>query len=235
MANYDKQYEQELKRLKQRVRYAKSKGHDIDLETLLAPTRSMTRKEYQVKYIQELRGQRLLDKGVIPKQNITQMSFFMNAPEPDIPQDKIAPEPFSLIKQIFSLIEDFPLVLTIQFDEGKMGTNSYGERDTVSVEFIGQALWDVFNNTVNKAIENGKTTELNKYLASVEPRLAEILQPYYTDIPYFWESEMIKDYIEMLTILNWGEALSQEEMDRISELYDMTDIDINQYGDEYDS
>lgn len=234
MANYDKQYEQELKRLKQRVRYAKSKGHDIDLETLLAPTRSMTRKEHQAKYIKDLRGATLIQKGVIPKHDVTQMSFFMNAPQADIPDDNLLPHTYSRIQQIFSLIEDFPLVLTIQFDEGKMGVNKYGDRDTVSVEFIGQALWDTFNNTVNKAINNGKTIELEHYLESVEPRLSEILQPYYTDIPYFWESEMIKDYIEMLTILNWGEALSQDEMDRISELYDMTDIDINQYGDEYD-
>ena len=234
MANYDKQYEQELKRLKQRVRYAKSKGYDIDLETLLAPTRSMARKEYQVKYIKDLRGATLIQKGVIQKHDITQMSFFMNAPQADITEDNVLPETYSRIQQIFSLIEDFPLVLTIQFDEGKMGTNKYGDRDTVSVEFIGQALWDIFNETVNKAIENQKTIELEHYLESVEPRLSEILQPYYTDIPYFWESEMIKDYIEMLTILNWGEALSQDEMDRISELYDMTDIDINTFGDEYE-
>ena len=234
MANYDKQYEQELKRLKGRVRYYKKKGYDIDLETLLAPTRGMARKQYQVKYIQELRGKRILDKGVIHKSDVTQMSFFMNAPQADIPDDNLLPETYSRIQQIFSLIEDFPLVLTIQFDEGKMGVNKYGDRDTVSVEFIGQALWDVFNDTVNKAIANGQTIELEHYLERVEPRLSEILQPYYTDIPYFWESEMIKDYIEMLTILNWGEALSQSEMDRISELYDMTDIDINQYGDEYD-
>lgn len=233
MANYDKQYEEELKRLKQRVRYANKKGFDIKLDTLLAPTLGMARKEYQVKYIKDLRGKRLIDKGVIPKQNTNQYNYPMDVPPADIPEDSVAPETYSIINQIFGLIEDFPLVLTIQFDEGKMGVNKYGDRDTVSVEFIGQALWDVFNETVNKAIQNKQTTELQNYLKSVEPRLSEILQPYYTDIPYFWESEMIKDYIEMLTILNWGEALSQEEMDRISELYDMTDIDINQYGDEY--
>lgn len=234
MANYDKQYEQELKRLKERVRYYRKKGYNVNLDTLLAPTIGMTRKEYQVKYIKDLRGQRLIEKGVVPEQNITQMSFFMNAPQADIPTDNILPEVYSRIQQVFSLIEGFPLVLTIQFDEGKMGVNKYGDRDTVSVEFIGQALWDVWNNTVNKAINNEQTIELEHYLEQVESRLREILEPYYTDIPYFWESEMIKDYIEMLTILNWGEALSQSEMDKISELYDMTDIDIHQYGDEYD-
>lgn len=234
MANYDKQYQQELKRLKERVRYARKKGYDVNLDTLLAPTLGMTRKEHQLKYIKDLRGQALIDKGVIPKQEITQMSFFMNAPQADITEDNLLPETYSRIQQIFSLIEDFPLVLTIQFDEGKMGTNKYGDRDTVSVEFIGQALWDTFNNTVNKAIENEQTIELEHYLQEVEPRLRAILEPYYTDIPYYWESEMIRDYIEMLTILNWGEALSQEEMDKISELYDMTDIDIMQFGDEYD-
>ncbi len=233
MANYDKLYEQELRKLKQRIRYQKSKGIDIDLDTLLAPTLSMTRKEHQVKYIKDLRGQRLLEKGVIPKQEITQMSFFMNAPQADIPEDSVAPEVYSRINQVFSLIEDFPLVLTIQFDEGKMGVNKYGDRDTVSVEFIGQAMWDIFNDTVNKAIANEQTIELEHYLQEVEPRLRSILEPYYTDIPYHWESEMIKDYIELLTILNWGEALSQSEMDRISELYDMTDIDIQEFGDEY--
>lgn len=234
MANYDKLYQEELRKLKQRVRYYRRKGYDVNLDTLLAPTIGMTRKEYQVKYLKDLKGQRLLDKGIIPEQKITQMSFFMNAPQADIPEDNVLPTTYSRIQQVFSLIEDFPLVLTIQFDEGKMGVNKYGDRDTVSVEFIGQALWDVFNNTVNKAIQNEQTTKLEHYLEEVEPRLRSILEPYYTDIPYYWESEMIHDYIEMLTILNWGEALSQAEMDNISELYDMTDIDIMQFGDEYD-
>ena len=234
MANYDKLYQEELQKLKNRVRYYQKKGYDVNLDTLLAPTISMARKEYQVKYIKDLKGQRIIDKGVVPKnQNITQMSYYKNAPQADVTPDTVAPEVYSRIQQIFSLIEDFPLVLTIQFDEGKMGVNKYGDRDTVSVEFIGQALWDIWNNTVNKAIAEEKTTELEHYLEEVEPRLREILEPYFTDIPYHWESEMIKDYIEMLTLLNWGEALSQEEMDNISRIYDMTDIDIHEYGDEY--
>ena len=234
VANYDKLYQEELRKLKQRVRYYNRKGYNIDINTLLAPTIGMARKEYQVKYMKDLRGKRILEKGVIERENITQMSFYMNAPQPDIPETTIAPEVYSRIEQIFSLIGDFPMVLTIQFDEGKMGTNKYGDRDTVSVEFIGQALRDIFNNTVTEALTNDRTIELEHYLEEVEPRLRQILEPYYTDIPYFWESEMIKDYVEMLTILNWGEALSQDEMDRISELYDMTDIDIMQFGDEYD-
>lgn len=233
MANYDKLYEQELRKLKQRVRYANKKGHEINLDTLLAPTIGMTRKEYQVKYIKDLRGEHLIEKGTIPKQ-VNNIPSTKNLPPANVPKDNVLPETYSRIQQVFNLIEQFPLVLTIQFDEGKMGVNKYGDRDTVSVEFIGQAMWDTFNNTVLKAHKEEKTIELEHYLQEVEPRLREILEPYYTDIPYFWESEMIKDYIELLTILNWGNALSQAEMDEISELYDMTDIDIQQFGDEYD-
>lgn len=232
MANYDKLYEQELKKLKRRIRYANKKGHNINLDTLLAPTIGMTSKKYQVKYIKDLRGNRLIEKGTIPNQNPEHV-VGITGTRADITEDNVLPYTYSRIQQVFDIIESFPLVLTIQFDEGKMGVNKYGDRDTVSVEFIGQALWNVFNNTVNKAIANEQTIELEHYLETVEPRLREILEPYWSDIPYFWESELIKDYIEMLTILNWGEALSQSEMDEISELYDMTDIDINQYGDEY--
>ena len=231
--NLQEEYKQELRRLRQRVYYRHRQGYDIELNNLLHPLTGNLEKD--ILYLKSLKGTRLINEGLSQNNEYSDFERYM-VPPTDFtpPMDRIDPNVYSVLDQIEHIISQFPNQLTLQFDEGYIGVGKFGDRDTISTEFVGQSLWDIFNETRSKALREDRLNELSDYYTSVESRLAEILDPYQIQDTYFYESELIRDYTEMLTLLNWGEALSQEQMENLSQNYDLTDVELHEWGDEYD-
>ncbi len=238
MSYLDDMYAKELRKLKQRVAYRRKQGYDIDINKILAPTGQDKKRDLE--YIKSIRGQKIREFENVDYESYSEEDFsgFMNPYIGDneedfsVPDDRYDPNVYSTIEQIGILINQFPNALTIQFDEGELVRGKYGQRDTISTEFIGNILYDIYDKTVHKAMSEGRTQELEDYYKSIEHELGEKLEPYFSDIPYYYESELIKDFTEMLRLLNWGEALSQSEMENLSEVYDLTDVELHDWGEE---
>ena len=238
MAYRDERLQQEVRRLRQRVSYYRKQGYNINADRILDRLTGNTTAD--IEFIKSLRGERLKAEGEILSQLDYEIDFseFMNPyseNEPDFepPDDVFDPHIYTRIEQVRATLSQFPNTLVVQFDEGILKPD-YGGREEISVEAIGNALYDTFINTVDKAEQEGRLRELEQYLQEKEEELGNILEPYYQELPYYWESELMNDFTKAMSILNWGVAFSSEELENISQIYDFTDVDIPLYGDEYD-
>lgn len=237
MAYRDERLQQEVRRLRQRVAYYKKQGYDVSVNLILDRLTGDTQSD--IEYIRSLRGERLKSESLLLSEfDDTDFDRYMNPyseNEPDFepPADVFDPNVYTRIEQVRATLSQFPNTLVIQFDEGILKPD-YGGREEISVEAIGNALYDTFASTVEKAEQEGRLRELEQYLQEQEEELGNILEPYYQDLPYYWESELMNDFTKAMSILNWGVAFSSEELENISLIYDFTDVDIPLYGDEYD-
>lgn len=237
MTYRDERLQQEVRRLRQRVAYYKKQGYDISVNTILDRLTGNTQSD--IEYLKSLRGERLKSESLLLSEfDVSDFEKYMNPyseNEPDFvpPADVFDPNVYTRIEQVRATLSQFPNTLVIQFDEGILKPD-YGGREEISVEAIGNALYDTFTNTINKAEQEGRLRELEKYLQEQEEELGNILEPYYQDLPYYLESELMNDFTKAMSILNWGVAFSSEELENISHIYDFTDVDIPLYGDEYD-
>lgn len=240
MAYRDERLQQEVRRLRQRVSYYKKQGYNINADIILERLTGNTQAD--IEYIKSLRGERLKYESLaqLSELDILEANFdnYMNLyveNEADFvpPEDVYDPNVYTRIEQIRATLSQFPNTLVIQFDEGKLKPD-YGGRDEISVEAIGDALYDTFTNTIVKAEQQGRLRELEQYLQENEEELGNILEPYYQDLPYYWESELLNDFTKAMSILNWGEAFSSEELENIADIYDFTDVELNPWGDDYD-
>lgn len=237
MTYRDELLQQEVRRLRQRVAYYRKQGYDISAGRILDRLTGNTQAD--IEYIKSLRGERLkAESSAVSPYEDTDWDKYMNPyseNEPDFvpPEDVYDPNVYTRIEQVRATLSQFPNTLVVQFDEGVLKPD-YGGREEISVEAIGDALYDTFSNTIEKAEQEGRLRELEQYLQEKEEELGNILEPYYQDLPYYWESELLNDFTKAMSILNWGVAFSSEELENISMIYDFTDVDIPLYGDEYD-
>lgn len=231
MAYRDERLQQEVRRLRQRVSYYKKQGYDINADRILERLTGNTQSD--IEYLKSLRGERLKSEAIIQSEFDDTDYYSKNEPDFEPPEDVFDPNVYTRIEQIRATLSQFPNTLVIQYDEGILKPD-YGGREEISVEGIGNALYDTFINTIDKAEEQGRLRELEQYLQENEEELGNILEPYYQDLPYYWESELLNDFTKAMSILNWGEAFSSEELENIADIYDFTDVELNPFGDEYD-
>lgn len=231
MTKRDEKLQQEVRRLRQRVSYYKKQGYDISVNIILDRLTGNTQSD--IEYLKSLRGERLKSESLLLSEYNDTDYYSENEPDFQPPEDVFDPNVYTRIEQVRATLSQFPNTLVVQFDEGILKPD-YGGREEISVEAIGDALYDTFANTVEKAEQEGRLRELEQYLQEKEEELGNILEPYYQDLPYYWESELMNDFTKAMSILNWGVAFSSEELENISLIYDFTDVDIPLYGDEYD-
>lgn len=237
MAYRDERLQQEVRRLRQRVAYYKKQGYDISVNLILDRLTGDTQSD--IEYIRSLRGERLKSEGLLLSETFERdwdeimNPYSENEPDFEPPADVFDPNVYTRIEQIRATLSQFPNTLVIQFDEGVLKPD-YGGREEISVEAIGDALYDTFTNTIDKAEQQGRLRELEQYLQDNEEELGNILEPYYQDLPYYWESELLNDFTKAMSILNWGEAFSSEELENIADIYEFTDVELNPWGDEFD-
>ena len=237
MTYRDERLKQEVRKLRQRVAYYKKQGYDINADRILERLTGNTQSD--IEYLKSLRGERLKSESLVLYEfDDTDFDRYMNPyseNEADFvpPEDVYDPHVYTRIEQIRATLSQFPNTLVIQFDEGKLKPD-YGGREEISVEAIGDALYDTFTNTIEKAEQEGRLRELEQYLQYNEEKLGNILEPYYQDLPYYWESELLNDFTKAMSILNWGEAFSSEELENIADIYEFTDVELNPWGDEFD-
>lgn len=224
-------YKEELRRLKQRVYYRRKQGYNIDIEKLTQGRGQHL--ETDIEYLKSLRGTTLLSYADYEQEDISDIGNIMNEPTFEEPEERISPDAYTHIGQIEAIIMDFPLTLPVQFDRGELGTEMYGKREEISVEFFGNAIYDIWLETVNRATEENRLQELEDYYADIQDELAEILEPYGNEHSYYYESDLMDDFTQTLRLLNWGEALSMDKMQELSDYYSMTDVSLLQFGDEY--
>ena len=96
--------------------------------------------------------------------------------------------------------------------------------DEADIEFIGDALYDIWNNMVTEAGEYGTLLELDDYYGKIEDELAEFLEPLHSESMYYLESELLTGTTKMMRLLNGGNALSMAEMQSYSPMF--TDMDL---------
>lgn len=231
MAYRDERLRQEVRRLRQRVSYYKKQGYDISVNLIL--DRLTGDIQSDIEYLKSLRGERLKSESLLLSEFDDTDYYSENEPDFVPPEDVYDPHVYTRIEQIRATLSQFPNTLVIQFDEGILKPD-YGGREEISVEAIGNALYDTFINTIDKAEQQGRLRELEQYLQENEEELGNILEPYYQDLPYYWESELLNDFTKAMSILNWGEAFSSEELENIADIYEFTDVELNPWGDEYD-
>ena len=231
MAYRDERLRQEVRRLRQRVSYYKKQGYDISVNLIL--DRLTGDIQSDIEYLKSLRGERLKSESLLLSEFDDTDYYSENEPDFVPPEDVYDPHVYTRIEQIRATLSQFPNTLVIQFDEGILKPD-YGGREEISVEAIGNALYDTFINTIDKAEQQGRLRELEQYLQENEEELGNILEPYYQDLPYYWESELLNDFTKAMSILNWGEAFSSEELENRADIYEFTDVELNPWGDEYD-
>lgn len=210
MDRRQKEYRHQLNLLKKRIATLEKKGYTFDVEEITKGSEKNV--YYATEYFKSLRGEKLQKVGTRKtQQNID------NEPDFVPPQDSDSPNIYSAINEIETLILEFPDMVVMQYDVGKHGKT--GERDVTDVSYIGMALYDTWNNTVTQASSQNMLDELEDYYQSVEGQLANLLQPYGNLAQYFYESEVSNMLTQALRLLNWGVALSSEQMENFSPLY----------------
>jgi len=251
MSRYGKKAVQHsMRKLKQRIAYAKRKGYAIDERRIYDKLEDYTTPKQKINFMDSLKMNQLIGYKYEHEDDYTDREFseFMNLPEElqeyldyidntygvdeedyDIPEDRIMPEPYSIINQIEFLINQYPLELDVYGDIGDW--MPYHVREVVSTEWVGQRLWEVWNNTVMEATRQDKLQELADYYYSVEEELAEVLNPYIDEERYYYESEINADLTQLLRLLNWGIPLTADQMEELSDLYSNDDVDISMWKD----
>lgn len=216
----EERYAQELRRLKRRIYYRKQQGYTIDIKKLLQDRGQFL--EEDIEYIRSLRGVNLLSYADYESDEITTEDTSTNEEGFETPPDNDDPNVYSNIFQIEQLLLEFPNSKIMVFDVGQLG--KLHKMDEADIEFIGDALYDIWNNKVTEAGENGTLLELDDYYGTIENDLAQFLEPLHSESMYYLESELLTGMTRMMQLLNGGNALSMSEMQSYSPLF--TDMDL---------
>lgn len=229
MNKREQEYRKQVKLLKQRIARLEAKGYHFNAEELLRGSEKNI--YYSTPYIKSLRGTKLIEKAVQETTQLDDFTSFMNEPEFEAPEDRDSPDIYSNIDTIEMIINQFPDRVVMQADEGTMGIKA-GERDVVSTEHMGTAMWDVWNKQVTIASRAGEQAlkNLDAYYGSIESELADLISPFSNEAMYFYESDLKKSFTEALRLLNRGVSLTMTEMEELSPLY--TNYD-NQNSEEW--
>ena len=216
----EERYAQELRRLKQRIYYRKQQGYNIDINKLLEDRGNFL--EEDIEYIRSLRGVNLLSYADYGSDEISTYDTSTNDEDFVAPSDYDDPNIYSNIFQIEQLLLEFPSTKIMVFDVGQLG--ELHKMDEADIEFIGDALYDIWNKKVTEAGENGTLLQLDDYYGQIENELAQFLEPLHSESMYYLESELLTGMTRMMELLNGGNALSMAEMQSYSPLY--TDMDL---------
>lgn len=205
-----KEYKHQLSLLNQRIARLEKRGYKFDVEDI---TKGGEKNPYYAsQYYKSLRGNKLKDLA-----KVTAQDTLDNEEDFVPPADRDLPTTYSVIDEIETIINEFPDRVVVQMDVGNLGKE--GERDYVDIGYVGNAMWDVWNETVMRASREDRIEELASYYESVEGELASLLNPYHNEAMYFYESEISNMLTQALRLLNWGVALSSEQMESLSPLY----------------
>lgn len=216
----DERYKQELRRLKRRIYYRKQQGYNIDINKLLEGRGNFL--EEDIEYMHSLRGVNLLSYADYENDKVTTYDTSTNEDDFVAPSDYDDPNIYSNIFQIEQLLLEFPSTKEMVFDVGQLG--ELHKMNEADIEFIGDALYDIWNNMVTEAGQNGTLLQLDDYYGQIENELAKYLEPLHTQSMYYLESELLTGMTKMMQLLNGGNALSMSEMQTYSPLF--TDMDL---------
>ncbi|MBP3338347.1 MAG: hypothetical protein J6L69_02965 [Lachnospiraceae bacterium] len=216
----EERYAQELRRLKQRIYYRKQQGYNIDINKLLQDRGNFL--EDDIEYMRSLRGVNLLSYADYGSDEVSTYDTSTNEEDFVPPSDYDDPNIYSNIFQIEQLLLEFPNTKVMVFDVGQLG--ELHKMDEADIEFIGDALYDIWNNMVAEAGEYGTLLELDDYYGKIEDELAEFLEPLHSESMYYLESELLTGMTRMMQLLNGGNALSMAEMQLYSPMF--TDMDL---------
>ena len=216
----EERYTQELRRLKQRIYYRKQQGYNIDINKLLQDRGNFL--EEDIEYIRTLKGVNLLSYADYGSDEVSTYDASTNEEDFVPPSDYDDPNIYSNIFQIEQLLLEFPSTKIMVFDVGQVG--ELHKMDEADIEFIGDALYNIWNNMVTEAGEHGTLLELDDYYGKIENELAEFLEPLHSESMYYLESELLTGMTRMMQLLNGGNALSMAEMQSYSPLF--TDMDL---------
>lgn len=216
----EERYKQELRRLKQRIYYRKQQGYNIDINKLLQGRGEYLEKD--IEYMRSLKGVNLLSYADYETDEISTYDTSTNEDDFVPPSDYDDPNIYSNIFQIEQLLLEFPNSKVMVFDVGQLG--ELHKMDEADIEFIGDALYDIWNNMVTEAGEYGTLLELDDYYGTIENDLAEFLEPLHSESMYYLESELLTGMTRMMQLLNGGNALSMSEMQSYSPIF--TDMDL---------
>lgn len=216
----EERYAQELRRLKQRIYYRKQQGYSIDINKLLQGRGQYI--EEDIEYMRSLKGVNLLSYADYETDEISTYDTSTNEDDFVPPSDYDDPNIYSNIFQIEQLLLEFPNTKVMVFDVGQLG--ELHKMDEADIEFIGDALYDIWNNMVTEAGEYGTLLELDDYYGTIENDLAEFLEPLHSESMYYLESELLTGMTRMMQLLNGGNALSMSEMQSYSPIF--TDMDL---------
>ena len=216
----EERYAQELRRLKQRIYYRKQQGYNIDINKLLQDRGNFL--EDDIEYMRSLRGVNLLSYADYGSDEVSTYDTSTNEEDFVPPSDYDDPNIYSNIFQIEQLLLEFPNTKVMVFDVGQLG--ELHKMDEADIDFIGDALYDIWNNMVAEAGEYGTLLELDDYYGKIEDELAEFLEPLHSESMYYLESELLTGMTRMMQLLNGGNALSMAEMQLYSPMF--TDMDL---------
>lgn len=210
MDKRQREYQHQLRLLKQRMSRLEQKGYRFDVEQITKGSEKNV--YYATQYFKTLRGEQL-------KQLAIQGTGLDVDNEEDFvpPADRDSPFVYSAISEIERILLEFPDMLVVQ---GDLGTRvREGARDQADVSDVGEAMWDMWNEAVTRATREGTLEQLNAYYESVMFDLADLINPYKNVAQYFYESEIKTTMIQALRLLNGGEALTTNQLERYIPLY----------------
>lgn len=210
MDKRQREYRHQLRLLKQRIARLEEKGYKFDVEEITKGSEKNV--YYATQYFKSLRGEELQKLAI---KDIAQ--DYENEEDFVPPADRDSPFVYSAISEIERILLEFPDMLVVQGDLGNRVQE--GARDVADVSDVGEALWDMWNETVSKAVETDTVQQLNAYYESVMGRLADLINPYKNQAQYFYESEIKTTMIEALRLLGGGEALTTDQLSRYVPLY----------------
>ena len=205
-----KELSHQIELLNRRIMAAKRAGYNIDVIQLEKDLIKWNDEETILQAIKDLRTDELRDYAT----NI------IDNEEGFKPPTNVSPDNYSVIEQIEYILLQMGADKEVVFDVGELG--DFGKRYVISLEPLASALYEVFHNTVNKAIRNGQEEALANYYMSVEPRLSEILGDW-TSAQYIPESDILSEFTETTRLLNWDTPLTMDELSKYSDLYTYTD------------
>lgn len=210
MDKRQREYRHQLQLLKQRIARLEQRGYKFDVEEITKGSEKNV--YYATQYFKTLRGEELQKLAI---KDIAQ--DYENEEDFVPPADRDSPFVYSAITEIERILLEFPDMLVVQGDLGNRV--QAGARDVADVSDVGEALWDMWNETVSKAVETDTVQQLNAYYESVMGRLADLINPYKNQAQYFYESEIKTTMIEALRLLGGGEALTTDQLSRYVPLY----------------
>ena len=209
----------ELKLLKRRIRYARSKGYNIDLEEIQRYINRQNEEDV-IEFVKSIRGDELRAYAI----SVTdEYDYTENRNDEDFvePEIRISPDTYSAIYQIQQSLLSFPPVIVIQIDIGVLGT--VGKREWYDTEEWSTGIYDIFEKNVEEAKRLGSLEALEQYYEEeVQERLSELIGNW-TFNEYLTESEVLSEVTELIRLLNVGEALSASEMESMSSIYSFSD------------